>query len=97
MMQATTVGSISSFLQNEFSRVSQAIANEICEKAKINPRARPSTIVRDEAELLEKAQYIKNNPLKRWPEINDYAWVGFPKWEFTQTMAGTEACPTTQK
>ena len=33
-------------------------------------------IVRDEAELVEKAQYIINNPWKRWPEIAEYPWVG---------------------
>jgi len=33
-------------------------------------------IVRDEAEYLEKANYILNNPRKRWPEIEDYRWVG---------------------
>ena len=32
-------------------------------------------IVRDEAELSEKIQYILNNPLKRWPDITDYPWV----------------------
>ena len=32
-------------------------------------------IVRDDAELLEKAQYILNNPRKRWPEIMEYPWV----------------------
>ncbi|MBI4964160.1 MAG: transposase [Desulfomonile tiedjei] len=34
-------------------------------------------IVRDEKELIEKAQYILNNPLKRWPSIQEYPWVGF--------------------
>ena len=32
-------------------------------------------LVRDEAELLEKAEYILNNPWKRWPEITEYPWV----------------------
>jgi putative transposase len=31
--------------------------------------------VRDEAELLQKAHYIANNPRKRWPDADDYAWV----------------------
>lgn len=34
-------------------------------------------IVRDEEEFLEKAQYILNNPQKRWPELEEYAWVGY--------------------
>jgi REP element-mobilizing transposase RayT len=32
-------------------------------------------IVRDEQEFLEKAQYILNNPVKRWPEAQDYPWI----------------------
>ncbi len=32
-------------------------------------------IVRDEKEFLDKAQYIINNPLKRWPEGEEYPWV----------------------
>jgi putative transposase len=38
-------------------------------------------IVRDEAELKEKATYIMNIPSKRWPEIQDYKWVGYGPWE----------------
>lgn len=34
-------------------------------------------IIRDERELTEKARYILNNPVKRWPEIEEYEWVGF--------------------
>lgn len=32
-------------------------------------------IVRDEAEWVEKVQYISNNPRKRWPELQEYPWV----------------------
>ena len=32
-------------------------------------------IVRDEREFLDKAQYILYNPLKTWPEVEDYPWV----------------------
>ena len=32
-------------------------------------------IVRDEKEFLDKAQYILNNPLKGWPEMEEYPWV----------------------
>ena len=34
-------------------------------------------IVRDDAEFFEKAQYILNNPRKRWNEIEEYRWVRF--------------------
>jgi hypothetical protein len=27
--------------------------------------------------LMEKARCIQNNPVKRWPEIEDYEWAGF--------------------
>jgi REP element-mobilizing transposase RayT len=33
-------------------------------------------IVRNEPEFLEKANYILNNPWKRWPELEQYVWVG---------------------
>ena len=32
-------------------------------------------IIRDEAELMEKAQYIVTNPHRRWPGWHDYRWV----------------------
>jgi hypothetical protein len=47
-------------------------------------------IVRDEEEFVEKAQYILNNPVKRWQEIEDYEWVMVKGVK----EAGTEARPT---
>jgi REP element-mobilizing transposase RayT len=38
-------------------------------------------IVRDEDELFQKAEYILNNPQKRWPEITQYVWAG---WDFAK-------------
>jgi REP element-mobilizing transposase RayT len=32
-------------------------------------------IVRDEKEFLDKVQYILNNPLNRWAEMEEYPWV----------------------
>src|SRR3989344_132249 len=55
MLQSTTSGTVVSFLQNDFCRVSQSVSQEICDKAKVSPRARPSTIARDEAEALYNA------------------------------------------
>ena len=52
MLQSTESGTLSSFLQNDFSRISQQLASEICNEAKLNPRARPTTIAREEAEKL---------------------------------------------
>ena len=55
MLNSTKTGSVSGFLQNEFSRVSQKVAQEVCERAKINPKAEPSTIIREQAEVLYNA------------------------------------------
>jgi hypothetical protein len=32
-------------------------------------------IIRDDKEFAQKRDYIIANPWKRWPNINDYAWV----------------------
>ena len=32
-------------------------------------------IIRDESDFFKKAEYILNNPTKRWPEISKYRWV----------------------
>ncbi len=55
MLHGTKASTVAGFLQNEFSRVSQSVSQEICEKAKVSPRARPSTIARDEVEALYNA------------------------------------------
>ncbi len=55
MLCSTKAGTLSGFLQNDFCRVSQALAHEMCEKAKLSPRARPSTIARNEVEALYNA------------------------------------------
>jgi putative transposase len=66
-------------LQRDFSRRNRIWQDEYFDR-----------IVRDEKELIEKAQYILNNPLKKRPEILDYKWVWIGDW----TEAGTEARPT---
>jgi DNA topoisomerase-6 subunit B len=55
MLQATDSRNVSSFLQNDFSRVSPAVAKEICEEAKILPKEVPEEITREQAERLLKA------------------------------------------
>jgi len=61
-------------------------------------------IVRDDSEFIEKAEYIQNNPRKRWPDITEYTWLGFPQWQQEVTgrgvcpeMTGRDACPTKNK
>ncbi len=33
-------------------------------------------LIRDEHELLQKVGYILHNPLRRWPDWENYPWVG---------------------
>jgi len=37
-------------------------------------------IVRDEADLIRKTEYILGNPLKRWPQTEQYPWAGLGMW-----------------
>ena len=34
-------------------------------------------IVRNSRELAEKTRYILHNPWKRWPNLEEYVWVGY--------------------
>lgn len=53
-------------LQREFGRQGTVWRNESFDR-----------IVRNDAELYEKANYIVNNPRKRWPDLENYPWVWF--------------------
>ncbi|MEW6359600.1 MAG: DNA topoisomerase VI subunit B [Planctomycetota bacterium] len=55
MLHTTKSRTLAGFLKSDFSRVSSRVANEICEKAKIYPNARPSRIARQEADNLYNA------------------------------------------
>jgi len=55
MLQDTDARTLSSFLQNEFSRISPATAKAICAAAKLEPNAKPAKIAANEAETLFKA------------------------------------------
>lgn len=55
MLQITSKGTVAGFLQEEFSRISQQVAQEICDLAKVNPRVRPTTAAKQEAESLFNA------------------------------------------
>ncbi|HLC62911.1 MAG TPA: DNA topoisomerase VI subunit B [Candidatus Nanoarchaeia archaeon] len=55
MLKESTARNLSSFLQNEFSRVSSSVAKELCEKSHLDPGARPERIAREEADSLYKA------------------------------------------
>lgn len=55
MLSDTRHPTLQSFLQKEFSRVSPRIAKQICEKARLYERARPSRIARQEVDNLFNA------------------------------------------
>jgi len=55
MLESTKSRTLQGFLCTDFSRVSPRVAKEICEKAKLYERARPSRIARKEADNLYKA------------------------------------------
>ena len=65
-------------LQRQFNRMKSIWQDEYFDR-----------ILRDETELLEKAQYIFNNPFKVWPDMEEYQWLGGKLME----MAGAEAPP----
>ncbi len=55
MLHDTKSHWLSGFLQSEFCRVGGKVAEEICERARLSPRAHPKRIARHEAETLYKA------------------------------------------
>ena len=66
-------------LQKQFGRQGALWQNESFDR-----------IVRDEQEFQEKARYILHNPLKRWPDLIEYEWVGIGAWH---GQAGTPVLP----
>ncbi len=60
MLHETKSKWLSGFLHSEFCRVSNKVAEEMCKKARLNPRSQPKRIARKEAEkLFEAIQQIK--------------------------------------
>lgn len=55
MLHETKSHWLNGFLHGEFCRVGPSVAEEICRRAKLNPRAHPKRIARQEAETLYKA------------------------------------------
>ena len=55
MLKDTTGGTMAQFLTDSFSRVSPAVAKQICDTAKISTRANPKRIGRQEADALYQA------------------------------------------
>ena len=65
MLKDTSAKTVKSALQNDFSRVSDKVAREICVKAGLNPKDRPAQIAHRESEALFKA--INDTKLMRPP------------------------------
>lgn len=60
MVEDTDARTVSSFFQNEFTRVGRTSAQDICEEAGIDDGRRPNTLSKDEIEeLLDAAQRVK--------------------------------------
>ena len=60
MVDNSDARTISSFLQNEFTRVGRTSAEEICKEADIDDGRRPNTLSKDEIEeILDAAQRVK--------------------------------------
>ncbi|MBI5797532.1 DNA topoisomerase VI subunit B [Candidatus Woesearchaeota archaeon] len=55
MLRETKAHTLQSFLQQDFCRVSSAVAKEICEKAGIEERTKPSAIAREQVEKIFNA------------------------------------------
>jgi DNA topoisomerase-6 subunit B len=55
MLQDTKSHSLAGFLAGDFSRVSPALASEICRSARLSPDARPRNVHGEDAETLYKA------------------------------------------
>ncbi len=55
MLQQTKQRTVLAFLRGEFSRVSNSVANEILEKAKIPPKTKPGALSRQQGEDVMKA------------------------------------------
>src|SRR4030095_8188643 len=55
MLQDTKSHSLAGFLASDFSRVSPALAQEICGTAKLSPNAKPRNVHGEDAEALYKA------------------------------------------
>ena len=55
MLQETEEKWVHLFLQRDFSRVGPRVAEDICAAAKLNPRANPRVIAKEDADRLKKA------------------------------------------
>jgi DNA topoisomerase-6 subunit B len=75
MLKDTDAGTMSQFLTESFSRVSSAVAKQICETAKVSTRAHTKRIGRQEADALYQA--IQNTKISS-PAMDCISPIGEP-------------------
>ncbi|HYR87793.1 MAG TPA: DNA topoisomerase VI subunit B [Terriglobia bacterium] len=75
MLKDTDTGTMAQFLTDSFSRVSSAVAKQICETAKIGTRSNPKRIGRQEADALYQA--IQNTKISA-PATDCISPIGEP-------------------
>ena len=73
MLKDTTARTLRGALQEDFSRVSSRVSLDICERAGLNPKARPARVAHHEIEALYQA--IQNTKLMR-PPLDCLAPIG---------------------
>ena len=85
ILRQTRSRNLSGCLQGDFTRVSARLAKDICEKARIAPRSRPSRIANGEAERLYRAiqsTKIMNPPTDCLAPIGEEALVAGLRKEY---------------
>ncbi len=55
MLRDTKAGTLQQFLTTEFSRISAAVAKEVCEEARLLPRMKPGDVSREDADRIAQA------------------------------------------
>ncbi|MBM4083638.1 MAG: DNA topoisomerase VI subunit B [Planctomycetes bacterium] len=98
MLQSTSASTLQGFLCRDFSRVSPRIAKEICDRAKVYDRARPSRIARQEADnLLQsiRSTKIMNPPTNCLSPIGEEQLIkGLKKQIEAEFYAATSRAPS---
>jgi DNA topoisomerase-6 subunit B len=79
MLKDSTAGTMAQFLTGSFSRVSPAVAQTICEAAKISTRANTKRIGRQEADALYRRFRTRRFPLRRQTAFRRLASLSFSR------------------
>lgn len=66
---------LESIVQARKSYTSHVIQRERGQGESLWQREYFDRIIRDDKELQQKYEYIRRNPFKRWPELDNYPWL----------------------